>query len=177
MTELSSLSQRSRMLLSSARFMTLATVTPRGEPWASTVNYVCQAEPLKVIWYSSRDAMHSLNITSRADVSASVFRCDLGDASPIGLDGGQLFGECRVIVGAEVEEVHRHYYERNFPDVLARRQWMLPTEQFHGEGPRRFYELSIMSWWLFDIEQWLQDRRDRRIEVPLSDLISVWPGA
>ncbi|AZE47014.1 hypothetical protein C4K04_1322 [Pseudomonas chlororaphis] len=177
MSELASLSQRSRTLLSTARFMTLATASTRGSPWASTINYVCLREPLKLIWYSSRDAVHSRNIADRAGISATVFRSDLGEISPIGLDGGQLVGECRAIVGAEVEEIHQHYYEQNFPDVLARQQWMLPIDQFQGEGVRRFYELSIERWWLFDIERWLQDKQDSRVEVPLSELSAAWPGA
>lgn len=176
MGTLSTPPQRSRTLLESARFMTLATVSPGGEPWASTVNYVCQREPLKLIWYSMRDAAHSRNIGANAAVSASIFRYDLGTASPIGLDGVQLAGECRAIPDAEVEQTHQHYYQRNFPDALIRRQWMLPVEQFRGGGARRFYELSVARWWLLDIECWLQDKRDRRIELPLSQLGAVWPG-
>lgn len=165
---------RSRLLLHTARFMTLATLSAGGEPWASTVNYVCRAEPLKLIWYSMRDALHSRNLEAGAVVSGSISRYDLGAASPIGLDGAQFVSECRVLDSEEAHAAHRHYYERNFPDELVRRQWMLPIEEFVGTGHRRFYEATITRWWLFDIERWLRDKQDRRVEVPLSTLAAAW---
>lgn len=167
--------QRSRRLLGNARFMTLATISPQGEPWASTVNYVCGYRPLRLIWYSMRDALHSRNIAAQPRVSASVYRDDPETGSPIGLDGGQLSGVCRAVPDAGVAAVHQQYYALNFPEESLRRQWMLPLEQFRGDGPRRFYELSIERWWLLDIERWLQDKQDRRIEVALPQLEAAWP--
>ncbi|RDK03223.1 pyridoxamine 5'-phosphate oxidase family protein [Paraburkholderia lacunae] len=161
--------KRSQLLLRTGRFMTLATVSPDGEPWASVVNYVPTGSPMKLTWYSMRDARHSINIEQNPLASGTIFRTDL-DASPLGLDGAQFAGACRTIPDSEVQSCHRQYYEKNFPDSTVRQQWMLPVSEFVGHGARRFYELTVAQWWLFDIDRWLEDKIDARIEVRVSAL-------
>ena len=34
------------------------------------------------------------------------------------------------------------------------------------DGPRRFYLLTVNRWWLLDIERWMRDKHDTRIEIP-----------
>ena len=60
---------------------------------------------------------------------------------------------------------HRVYYELNFPDEAVRAQWLPPLSEFTGDGPRRFYLLTVSRWWLLDIERWLRDKHDTRIEI------------
>jgi hypothetical protein len=167
MSQYSALLQRSALLLRTARFMTLATMSGTGQPWASTVNYIPLIDtPLRLVWYSMRVARHSSNIGAHPAATGSIFRVDLGDASPIGLDGFQFAGRCREIPGSEVETIHAQYYLLNFPDEVIRRQWTLPIRQFHGDGLRRFYEIVIEDWWLLDIDRWLVDKCDQRIALP-----------
>lgn len=159
--------RRAAFLLGSARFMTLATVSPAGEPWASTVNYVPMEDAsIRVVWYSMRDARHSRNIESNARATASIFRTDLTHESPLGLDGLQLEGTCRAIPADELAAFHEHYYARNFVDDAARHEWMLPLDDFRGDGKRRFYELTVERLWLLDIDRWLIDKHDQRVAVP-----------
>lgn len=166
---MTSLVARSRTLIDTARFMTLATASSDGA-WASTVNYVPLDGPLRLVWYSMRQARHSRNLRGDARVSGSIFRTDLGAASPIGLDGVQFAGTAREIPDGEAARYRDDYYRLNFPEAAVRAQWMLPLAQFVGDGPRRFYELTIERWWLLDIDRWLIDKEDRRIAVDVGEL-------
>ncbi|HDI4959788.1 TPA: pyridoxamine 5'-phosphate oxidase family protein [Salmonella enterica] len=167
--------QRSLYLLNSARFFTLASQQGDGLPWASTVNYVPLFEPLRLVWYSMRIARHSRNICHRTEVSGSLFRYDMQETSPLGLDGAQFTGNAREIPQSECERIHQDYYRLNFPDALERARWQLPLHEFYGDGPRRFYELLINDWWLLDIEGWLQTKEDRRVSVALAQLVVPKP--
>ncbi|MFE9429022.1 hypothetical protein ACFYNO_39440 [Kitasatospora sp. NPDC006697] len=84
-----------------------------------------------------------------------------------GLDGAQYTGHCQEVAPEALARHHRLYYERNFPDARVRRQWLLPEDDFRGDGPRRFYTVTVHQWWLLDIERWLVDKYDQRIHVPL----------
>lgn len=166
-----SLTQRSLYLLNSARFFTLASQHSDCTPWASTVNYVPLFDPLRLVWYSMRTARHSENIRLRAEVSGSLFRYDMQETSPLGLDGAQFTGSAREISQCECKGIYQDYYRINFPDVLERARWQLPIHEFYGDGPRRFYELLIKDWWLLDIDGWLQTKEDKRVPVPLAQLV------
>jgi uncharacterized protein YhbP (UPF0306 family) len=156
-----SLLERSTSLLDNARFLTLAT---RGaeEPWAATVNFVPLRSPLRLLWYSLRSARHSRHIAENPRVAASIFMTGLPG---LGLDGAQLAGTCESVED-RVADHHRLYYELNFPDEALRAQWLLPLSEFTVDGPRRFYLLTVSRWWLLDIERWLRDKHDTRIEIP-----------
>ncbi|MER7759682.1 pyridoxamine 5'-phosphate oxidase family protein [Streptomyces sp. NPDC097619] len=159
--------ERSEFLVENARFVTLATEGADG-PWASTVNYVPLRDPLRLLWYSLRQARHSRNIEARAAVSGSLFLTGLD--SPLTLDGAQFTATAQAVGPGELEELSRWYYERNFPDEAVRARWRLPLEEFRGDGPRRFYLLTVREWWLLDTDGWLRDMNDRRIGVPLPAL-------
>ncbi|KMJ45344.1 pyridoxamine 5'-phosphate oxidase family protein [Xenorhabdus khoisanae] len=165
------LEQRSRELVNSARFFTLASQGADNLPWASTVNYVPLFDPLRLVWYSMRTAKHSRNIHHCAAVSGSLFRYDMQKTSPIGLDGAQFTGIVREIPECECEHIHQSYYHLNFPDELERARWELPLHEFYGDGSRRFYALLINDWWLLDIDTWLKTKEDRRVSVPISQLL------
>ncbi|MGI9574715.1 pyridoxamine 5'-phosphate oxidase family protein [Alloalcanivorax xenomutans] len=157
---------RATRLLNSTRFVTLATVSPDGTAWASTVNYVVLRSPLRLLWYSMTRARHSSNIHDNHDVAGSLFRTDLGEAAPpVGLDGLQFQGTCRPLPDQNTHDAHRDYYSENFPDPEVRRQWQLPVEQFLNGGGRRFYEFKITRLWLLDLQQWTEDKVDQRVEI------------
>lgn len=163
------LRERTSRLLDTAAFITLATCNDAGVPWASTVNYVVLRSPLRIIWYSMIRAQHSINIKRQPLLSGSIFRTDLGEASPpAGLDGLQLLGDGRALSNEEVKDIHALYYQLNFPDPEVRKSWELPLEDFLEGGMRRFYELRPHSLWLLDLDQWREDKVDQRVEVDIS---------
>ncbi|MGW2401416.1 pyridoxamine 5'-phosphate oxidase family protein [Kitasatospora sp. NPDC001664] len=169
MTTRQQLRERSDFLIEHARFTTLATTGPDGTAWASTVNYVPLRDPLRLLWYSLRRARHSRNIEARPQVAGSLFLTGLESA--LTLDGAQFTGTAEAVGPDRLEELSTWYYERNFPDPESRALFDLPLAEFTGDGPRRFYLLTVRQWWLLDTEQWLVDKNDQRIEVPL-DLLT-----
>ncbi|THJ46004.1 pyridoxamine 5'-phosphate oxidase family protein [Burkholderia sp. LS-044] len=175
MNELRSLQERTFWLIRNTRFMTLATSDNNGEPWASTVNYVPVVDhQIHLLWYSMKGARHSLNITTRSGVTGSIFRADLVPAlSPLGLDGIQFGGIAREVDESSAIAMHAAYYRLNFPDEAIRQNWMLPIDEFIGSGVRRFYKLTIDAWWLLDIDQWLRNKEDRRVELPSPDQLAL----
>ncbi|MEV3961427.1 hypothetical protein AB0M34_11080 [Nocardia sp. NPDC050193] len=167
-----SASERSRYLLDRARFCTLATEGPDG-PWAATVNFVARHRPLQLVWYSLREAEHSMRIAARPRVSGTMFVTGLSGAeAPAGIpiDGAQFVGSCQEVGAEELPEFYEYYYVTNFPDARERAQWALPIDTFRGDGPRRFYRLEIDRWWLYDAQRWTADKHDRRFEVGLSEI-------
>ncbi|WP_327118593.1 pyridoxamine 5'-phosphate oxidase family protein [Nocardia sp. NBC_01730] len=169
-SDAAALALRSRVLLDRARFVTLATSGPAG-PWSSTVNYVVLHQPLRLLWYSLRDARHSMNIAGSPQVAGSIFLTGLtGSDAPSGIpiDGAQFTGECREVTADELPAYYDRYYESNFPDPAVRAEWMLPLDEFHTDGPRRFYRLDIDRWWLYDAQRWTEDKHDTRIEVSVA---------
>ncbi|MFC5182455.1 pyridoxamine 5'-phosphate oxidase family protein [Actinomadura harenae] len=166
MAESKELAERSHHLLADARFMTLATIDGN-EPWASTVNFVALHQPLRLLYYSLLTARHSLNVENNPLVSGSIYMTGLPG---FGLDGAQFTGHCHAVGSDQLAEAHRTYYELNFPDEDTRREWLLPRSEFHGTGPRRFYVVRVRHWWLLDIDRWLTDKHDQRIEVPVQAL-------
>ncbi|MEV4252860.1 hypothetical protein AB0J52_06790 [Spirillospora sp. NPDC049652] len=135
MAESEELVQRSHHLLANARFMTLAT-TDGNEPWASTVNFVALHQPLRHLSYSLHTARHSRNLGDNLIVSGSIYMTGLPG---FGLDGAQFTGYCHAVGPDQLAQVHRAYYELNFPAEDTRREWLLPQSEFQGTGPRRFY--------------------------------------
>ncbi|MCO6007908.1 pyridoxamine 5'-phosphate oxidase family protein [Actinoallomurus purpureus] len=166
MVDQARLIERSKFLLENARFVTLATQGETG-PWASTVNYVLLGSPVRLLWYSLREARHSLNLAADPRASGSLYLTGLPG---LGLDGAQVTGIVREVGPDALPEHHRLYYELNFPDETVRQEWLLPITEFTGDGPRRFYVLEIDQWWLMDLDRWLEDKQDHRIEVPVGKL-------
>lgn len=166
MAEPTGLAERSRHLLGHARFMTLAT-SDGTAPWASTVNFVALHRPLRLLYYSAHTARHSRNVELRPLVSGSIYLTGLPG---LGLDGAQFTGRCHSAGPEDVPELHRTYYALNFPDERTRRAWRLPEADFHGAGPRRFYVVEVLRWWLLDVDRWLVDKHDQRIAVPVEEL-------
>ncbi|WHM40938.1 pyridoxamine 5'-phosphate oxidase family protein [Streptomyces sp. BPTC-684] len=166
MTDSAELAERSHFLLANARFMTLAT-SDGTSPWASTVNFVALYRPLRLLYYSLHTAQHSRNVERHPVIAGSIYMTGLAG---FGLDGAQFTGRCRVVGPGSLTEYHRAYYELNFPDDDTRSAWLLPEQEFHGAGPRRFYVVEVLHWWLLDIERWLVDKHDQRIAIPIETL-------
>lgn len=158
---------RSTHLLDHGRFTTLATVGEDG-PWASTVNFVALRDPLRLLYYSLHRSRHSRNIEARPDLMR------LGPpARHTRIRPGRRPVHRALRGRAPAPEVPWHrqvYYELNHPDPEVRAAWLLPESDFTGDGPRRFYVVRVHRWWLLDIDRWLADKHDTRVEVDLAEL-------
>ncbi|MCX5381456.1 pyridoxamine 5'-phosphate oxidase family protein [Streptomyces sp. NBC_00091] len=157
------LNERVDRLLANARFTTLATHDGR-TPWAATVNFVALHRPLRLLWASMASARHSRDIAAERSVAGSIYMTGLPG---FGLDGMQYSGTARSIEHeSEVIAFHKTFYDLNFPDEAVRQQLLLPPETYFRDGGRRLYLLTVEQYWLLDIDRWLIDMTDQRIEVP-----------
>ena|ERR1700677_1968535 len=162
--DFSDLAGRAEHLLANGRYTTLAT-SDGSTAWAATVNFVALRDPLRLLWTSMSAARHSVNIARNPIMSGTIYMTGL-PAFPV--DGLQYEATARSAEDSEeVQHLHQQFHELNFPDEAVRKEWTLPLGECAGPGMRRFYVADITRYWLLDIDRWLIDQTDTRIEVSI----------
>jgi hypothetical protein len=53
-----------------------------------------------------------------------------------------------------------------FPEARQRTEWSLPPDRLLGPAPYRLYLIEVDWLRLVDTSTWVEDRIDRRVEVP-----------
>lgn len=158
--------ERAVKLIRGQRYMVLST-SSGSRPWAATINYVVKSGG-QLLYYSSPVARHSQDIGRAGEVAAAIFSASSDDD----VDGLQLTGRCQMLAdSSDIEEAHRQYYLRNFPDPAVRSAWLIDPSMFGDNGTHRFYTVSITECWVIDIDQWPVDKVDRRLAVPAEQLV------
>ncbi|MGN9809488.1 pyridoxamine 5'-phosphate oxidase family protein [Micromonospora sp. BQ11] len=166
-----SLAGRTRRLLSEARYLTLATVSEDGSPWAAVVQYAWLTDPLRFVFGSATESRHSRNIARVPRVSGSLFHVSAtGGWEVAAVDGAQFTGRCAEVAAEDVRRFAPLFYESVFPDPRERAEWSLPMALLRAPAPHRLYVIDVVRWWLVDTRTWVADRIDRRIEMPLTEL-------
>lgn len=169
---------RTRRLLDVAEYVTLATVSATGEPWASTLHYVWAGDPLRLFFVSTRDTTHGRNIAARPRVSGSVFATGVpGELELAPVEGAQFEGVCTELSAGELASWQPYFFTVLFPDPAVREKWALPPEAFGPGRAHGFYAITVERWWLIDLRTWADDRIDRRVELPPERLRTVTPSA
>jgi uncharacterized protein YhbP (UPF0306 family) len=162
--DFSNLAERADRLLANGRYTTLAT-SDGSTAWAATVNYVALRDPLRLLWTSMSAARHSANIAANPTLSGTIHMTGL-PAFPV--DGLQYEATARSAEDSEeAEQLHQQFHELTFPDETVSKEWALPLDECVGPGLRRFYVADITRYWLLDIDRWLIDQTDARIEVDI----------
>ncbi|HEY0451328.1 pyridoxamine 5'-phosphate oxidase family protein [Actinophytocola sp.] len=162
-----SLVGRSRRLLDEARYLTMATVSTGGQPWAAVLQYAWLAGPLRFLFGSAIQSRHSRDIATRPRISGSLFVA--GDAL-MAVDGAQFSGTCRELSTEEVARYHATFYDAVLPDARDRAEWTLPPSALLPPAEHRLYLIEVDQWWLVDTRTWAEDRIDRRVQVSLAGL-------
>lgn len=62
-----------RQIIDDGKYMTLATADETGQPWASPVWFAPSESYDEFYWVSRPDALHSLNIAVRPEISFAIF--------------------------------------------------------------------------------------------------------
>jgi uncharacterized protein YhbP (UPF0306 family) len=157
---------RAQDLVTTGRYLSLATVGTDGDPWCCNINYVVEDWlPLSLVYYSARTSKHSLDIAKRPTVAGTIYKLDPS------LDGAQFIGTvAEVVDDDDVVRVHDLYYTRNFPDPQVRADWEIRLTGFGGTNEHRFYRMTISKLWVINLADWPKDKVDRRTEVDLADL-------
>jgi uncharacterized protein YhbP (UPF0306 family) len=159
--------RRSRRLLEEARYLTLATVSTDGRPWSAVLQYAWLPDPLRFLFGSAIQSRHSRDIATRPRISGSLFVA--GD-SLMDVDGAQFSGTCQELSPEDVERYHATFYDALFPDAQDRAEWALPQSELLPPAEHRLYLIEVDDWWLIDTRTWAEDRIDRRVKVPLTEL-------
>lgn len=159
------LTDRTKRILAEAKYLSLSTVSPSGEPWAAVLQYAWLAQPLRFLFGSATQSRHSGHIAANPTVSGSLFVT--GDGALTAVDGAQFTGTCRELNEAEVREHHAPFYEALLPDEESRAEYTLPVELLIPPADHRIYQITVERLWLIDTSTWIEDRIDRRVEVEL----------
>ncbi|WP_127500331.1 pyridoxamine 5'-phosphate oxidase family protein [Actinoplanes solisilvae] len=162
---------RTRRLLDHARYINLATVSPQGQPWVATLEYVWFAAPLRLVFGSATSSRHGLDVAANPAVSGALFL----PPSTAGLDidatdGAQFTGVCSEISATELDDYYSDFYRGVFPDPAQRAQFQLERSLLAPPAPHRLYLVAVRQWWLIDTRTWKRDRIDRRMQVPPAEL-------
>jgi len=165
---MSDLPERTRRVLAEAKFLTMSTVSPDGQPWSAVLQYAWLPAPLRFLFGSATQSRHSQDVAARPGVSGALFVAGATELTDV--DGAQFTGTCRELTTAEVTEHHAAFYDAVLPDEASRAEYTLPVEALVAPADHRIYQITVDRWWLIDTSTWIEDRIDRRIEMPLSDL-------
>jgi uncharacterized protein YhbP (UPF0306 family) len=161
---------RTRAVLESAKYLSLATVSTGEQPWSAVLQYAWLADPLRFLFGSAIQSRHSTDVTTRPRVAGSLF---VAGGELLAVDGAQFSGTCRELCPEEVAEHHATFYDAVLPDARDRAEWTLPVSSLVPPAPHRLYVIEVEQWWLVDTTTWAEDRIDRRVEVPLADLAGL----
>jgi uncharacterized protein YhbP (UPF0306 family) len=168
-----SLTSRTRRLLDTAKYLTIATVSADGLPWSAVLQYAWLSDPLRFLFGSATQSQHSRHIAVQPRVSGSLFVTDHATEIPFAaVDGAQFSGTCRELSADDVARFHSTFYDAVLPDAESRAAWTLPHSELLPPANHRLYMIEVQRWWLIDTRTWAQDRIDRRVEMPLVELAS-----
>jgi uncharacterized protein YhbP (UPF0306 family) len=171
MTTEDSLAGRTRRLLDNARYLNLATVSEDGLPWVAVLEYAWLQDPLRFVFGSATGSRHSRHIAKLPQVSGSLFVAGGAEGLEISaVDGAQFSGRCAEVAADDLDQFYSTFYETVFPDPQQRAEWMLPQSLLRAPAEHRLYLIEVERWWLIDTRTWAEDRIDRRIEMPLTEL-------
>lgn len=160
------LAERTKRILAEAKYLSLSTVSDHGLPWTAVLQYAWLEAPLRFLFGSATESHHSRNIAVRPRVSGALYLS--GTLTEV--DGAQFTGTCVVLSANEVAKHHQAFYDAVLPDEALRAEYTLPVAELLPPAPHRIYQVTVDHWWLVDTSTWIEDRIDRRIEVPISEL-------
>lgn len=166
----SDLPGRTRLLLDEAKYLSMSTMSDDGLPWTSVLQYVWLGEPLRFLYGSATQSVHSRHIVTEPRVTGALFVT--GDGALTAVDGAQFTGSCRELPADEVARFHGEFYDGLLPgEELS--EYRLPVSALLPPADHRIYQITVQRWWLIDTRTWVQDRIDRRIEMPLTELATA----
>jgi general stress protein 26 len=148
--------EKGRDLVSSNKYMVVATSSKSGEPWAAPV-FFANDDKYNFYFLSAVDSKHAKNILENPKVALIIF--DSG--SPIGQsDGLQIQAKAAVVGKKEIENVIKTYCDRLFPDSDVPATSRYDPEEYLEPSEFRFFKAEITDAFVTGV--------DRRVKVDLT---------
>lgn len=135
--------EKARKIIADNNYMTLATCTQKGEPWAAVVFYVYDKD-YNFYFLSAIDSRHAKNIEKNPKVSAVMF----DSSAPIGTsDEVQIEGNAEEVDEdtKNIKEVVDIYCARLFPNSSVPAEERYHAEAYTKPSEFRFYKIRIKA--------------------------------
>ncbi len=146
-----------KKVLEKIPYMTLATVTPDGQPWNSPV-YTAYTKDYTFYWASDQANIHSQNIKNNSNVFAVIFDSTASANTGFGI---YLKGKATIVTNPiEMLQAMTLLYTRAKDKLVA-------IETFMHHFPRRLYKFVPEIAWVNGDGTKDGDYVDIRTEIPL----------
>ncbi len=151
--------KRARDIIESNNFMSLATCTSSGNPWATPLFYAYD-DKYNLYFVSSKNSLHVNHIMDNPTVAVTIFN----STQPAGsTEGVQLLGQAEWV--KDEEELGRAidlYYRRLLPEVRGAMTDRYPTATYLPPSRFRFFKISIRRAYIPDVRGRVEIKLGRR---------------
>jgi nitroimidazol reductase NimA-like FMN-containing flavoprotein (pyridoxamine 5'-phosphate oxidase superfamily) len=133
-----------RQIIERVTYMTLATADENGRPWASPVWFAHSPDFDEFFWVSRHEALHSLNIAARPQVSLAIF-----DSHAVPGEGQAVYVAASASMLSEGDDLNAGI------EIFSKRsvaQGIGPWTPEHVAADRaiRLYRAAAVEHWILD---------------------------
>lgn len=151
------LEKKAKQIIDEIIYITLATVTPEGEPWNTPV-YTAFDQEYNFYWISCPESEHSRHIAHNGKVFAVIYPSNVPEGTG---EGVYMQGTAKPLNDeGEITKVLEFFYGRKNKEPR-------PAANFLGDSPRRVYKLTTSKFWINSDEKVNGFHIDTRIEIKL----------
>ena len=143
-------SKLAKDILQNNIYMTLATASKTGRPWASPV-YYCIDRNYNFYYISQLNSRHCRNIFNKPTVAFAIFDSHQKEGTGNGIQG---IGKARLLHDREIFKALK-WYKTSFVE--------LKPESFTGKAPYRLFKIKPAHFYILDP----QAKFDKRIKVKI----------
>jgi hypothetical protein len=130
-----------RAVIDTNVFMTLGTIGEDGRPWTSPV-FFATADYIEFYWLSATDAVHSVNLERRPDVSVVIFNSAVRPNEAMA-QAVYLTGQARQVTGPDVVRGLEIY-----PGPPERGARAFAVDEVSPPEPFRLYRVRAARHWI-----------------------------
>jgi pyridoxine/pyridoxamine 5'-phosphate oxidase len=150
--------EKAKRIVDEVIYITLATVSPNGDPWNTPV-YTAYDKEYNFFWISSPESEHSKHIENNRKVFAVIYPSNVPEGTG---EGVYMQGGAEALVEKEeIEKVLVFFYGR-------KNKKPRPADDFVGQSPRRVYKFTPNKFWINSDEKIDGHHVDKRIEIDLN---------
>lgn len=158
--------KRAAQIIDQILYITIASVTPQGEPWNSPV-YSAFDKDLNFYWCSDKNGQHSQNVRHNGKAFLVIYDSTVPEGQ-----GEGVYLQVDVTELTEADQIQYGY------QTLQARKNKQPADdawqKFTGDGVRRIYQAKPTRAWMNDAEMDGHTFiRDIRVELVLDDVKSA----